>query len=98
MQYLTNHDPKGYSLLKIADVSHDVMAFRVYVAALRSGQNVKYLTCPMPALHDECDSYYCNNVASGAFNHFGCIVGIDNEFDYSQFWREMDKLENRDEA
>ena len=87
-QYLTNHDPVTTFL------SHDNMAFMVYVAALRSGQNVKYLTCPMPPEYDYGDDgYYSQNVKSGEFNHFGCIVGIDNEFDYSKFWREMDKLE-----
>lgn len=90
-QYLTNHDPNCKYFGPAED--HDTMAFKVYVAALRSGQNVKYLTCPMPAKHNYDDwGYYTNSVSSGRFNHFGCIVGIDNEGDYSKFWREMDKL------
>lgn len=96
MQYLTNHDPSGYPALNMAAIDHDTMAFMVYVAAIRSGQNVKYLNCPMP--YTDGDIYYHRAVCLGAFNHFGCIVGIDDEGDYSRFWREYEKLENENEA
>jgi hypothetical protein len=85
VKYLTNIDPNYEGR------THDDLAFQVYVAALRSGQNVKYLTCPMPPRHDYED--YGRNVKSGNFNHFGCVVGFEEYGDYSDFWEEYRKLE-----
>jgi hypothetical protein len=82
MHYLTNTD-RG-----------DDVRFRVEVAALRSGQNVKYIDAPMPPKQSEYETYYWRAVTSGALNHFASIVGYEDKFDYSAFWEEYRKLEN----
>lgn len=65
--------------------THDDVAFRVYVASLRSGQNVKYLTCAMP------DHWTAKNYK---YNNYGHIVGFEKLRDYSDFWREYELLLN----
>lgn len=82
MHCLTNINPND--TYGKAPTDHDTLSFMVHVAALRSGQNVKYLTCAMPDhwTHMEPNC-----------NHYGCIVGFEKERNYSAFWREYEKLE-----
>jgi hypothetical protein len=64
----------------------------VYVAALRSGQNVKYIDAPMPPDGYADGTYYQRNYVAGNFNNLGCIVGFEDYKDYSNFWAEYRKL------
>jgi hypothetical protein len=82
MRYLTNTD-RG-----------DDVRFHVEVAALRSGQNVKYIDAPMPPSQYEYNTYYYHAVNSGRLNHLASIVSYENTFDHSAFWEEYRKLED----
>lgn len=88
VQYLTNIDPTDHFQKRYNN--HEIEAFKVRAASIRSGQNVKYLTCPMPGIDGDYD--YRRTVLSGRFNHFGCIVGFDRTPDYTKFWEEYDKI------
>ena len=81
MHYLSNVD------------RDDLTQFKVYVAALRSGQNVKYIDAPMPPRRFSVgNSYYYCEYVSGNLNHLGSIVGFEKYKDYSEFWSEWRKL------
>lgn len=83
MHYLSNVD------------RDDLTQFKVYVAALRSGQNVKYVDAPMPPKAYSDGSCYHRSYVSGNLNDLGCIVGFEKYHDYSEFWSEWWKLENK---
>jgi len=78
MRYLSNVDRDGKD------------EHRTYVAALRSGMNVRYLDCPMPELYGS--GWYGRNLAAGNLNYMGCIVSFDRNLDHSSFWEEWRKL------
>ena len=82
--YLTNTEPPK-RLFNPCD--HDTEEFRVYVASLRSGQNVRYLRCAMP------DHW---TAKSPACNGYACVVGFEDTRDYSRFWEEYDRLNDDD--
>lgn len=66
---------------------------RVYVASLRSGQNVLYIDAPMPPRDDDpADGYYARSFHSGNLNDMGSLLAVGGEYDYSAFWDEWSKL------
>lgn len=79
-QYLTN-------LERTEENQH-----RASVASLRSGQDVKYIDAPMPP--DSYDPWYDLNFKSGDLNHLGSLWAVNNEGDYSTFWKEWRRLGN----
>lgn len=72
----------------------DENAFRTYVAALRSGQNVRYIDAPMPPETWERGSFCGRAYYTGGNNHLASIVGFEPIFDYSAFWQEWRNLGN----
>lgn len=69
----------------------EAKAFQVYVAALRSGLNVKYIDAPMPP---DGDWGYGAKVSIGHYNYYASLANYSGQYDLSAFWREMDKLED----
>lgn len=66
---------------------------RVYVASIRSGQDVRYIDAPMPPRDDDlADGYYARSFHSGNLNDMGSLWAVGGEADYSAFWDEWQKL------
>lgn len=68
----------------------EAKAFQVYVAALRSGLNIKYIDAPMPP---DGDWGYDAKVLRGDYNYLASLANYSGQRDLSAFWREMNKLD-----
>lgn len=67
----------------------DIISFKVYVAALRSGLNVKYIDAPIPP---DGDWWYDEQVLTGKMNNLASLANLSGQNDLSKFWREFRKL------